>query len=114
MSGVAAGSLRHKVDLQALTYGQDPITGEMIPQWGTIAQVWAEMVPMSAREFFAAGAEQSEVRGRATIRYRDNVDATMRILYRGKYYGILGVMEDNDSMLEHQTLMLSEGVRLDQ
>lgn len=115
MSGVAAGELRHKVQLQSRGEDtQDPETGEMVPNWGTIAEPWAQIVPMSAREFNAAGAEQSEVRGRIVIRYRGDVDASMRIVYRGKWYGIFGVMEDAESGKEHLTLMTGEGVRLDQ
>lgn len=114
MHAVASGDLRHKVQLQALTTTQNPVTGEIEQTWSTIAEPWAQVVPMSAREFVAAAAEQSEVRGRIVIRYRGDVDASMRIVYRGKWYGIFGVMEDAESGKEHQTLMTGEGVRLDQ
>lgn len=114
MPAVGSGSLRHKVQLQALTDGQNPVTGEPIRVWTTIANLWAEIVPMSAREFVAAAAEQSEVRGRIVIRYREDIDASMRVVYRGKYYAIFGVMPDAESGKEHMTLMTGEGVRLDQ
>lgn len=111
---LASGSLRHKVQLQQPVVAQDPNTGEMETTWQTIATPWAEIVPMSAREFVAAAAEQSEVRGRIVIRYRDGVDATMRVVHRGKWYAIHGVLEDKVSGLEYLTLMVAEGVRLDQ
>ena len=114
MSGVAAGELRHKVELQALVVTQDPNTGEMVNSWTTIAEPWAKFRFLSAREILAASAEQSEVRAEITVRYRQGVSATMRIVYRGMFYGILGVLADNYSMLESQVLMVSEGVRLDQ
>lgn len=114
MSGVAAGELRHRVQLQENVIGQDPDTGEQISAWVTIAQPWAKIAPMSGREFLAAAAEQSEVRGRITIRYRGNVEATMRVLHRGMYYNILAALTDAESGIEHITLMVSEGVRLDQ
>lgn len=114
MPAVAAGKLRHKVQLQAPTITQNPVTGEMETTWNTIAEPWAEIVPMSAREFVAAAAEQSEVRGRITIRYRADIDATMRFVYRDRYYAIFGVMSDAESGKEHLTLMTGEGVRLDQ
>lgn len=114
MSGVAAGELRHKVRLQENVIGQDPDTGEQVSSWQTIAQPWAKIAPMSGREFLAAAAEQSEVRGRITIRYRGNVDATMRVVHRGMYYNILAALTDAESGIEHITLMVSEGVRLDQ
>ena len=114
MAAVASGKLRHKVQLQEQQITQDPVTGEMVTTWVTYAEPWAEVVPMSGREFLSAGAEQSEVRGRIVIRYRDDVDASMRVVYRGKYYNIHAVLPDAESGLEHLTLMTGEGVRLDQ
>lgn len=114
MTTLASGSLRHKVQLQQPVIVQDPDTGEMETTWETVGEPWAEIVPMSAREFVAAAAEQSEVRGRIVIRYRQGVDATMRVVHRGKWYAIHGVLEDKVSGLEYLTLMVAEGVRLDQ
>lgn len=114
MPAVASGNLRHKVQLQEKQITQDPNTGEMQTTWATVASPWAEIVPMSGREFLAASAEQSEVRGRIVIRYREDVTASMRVVYRGKYYNILAVLPDAESGREHLTLMTGEGVRLDQ
>lgn len=111
---LASGDLRHFVLIQRKLVTQDPQTGEQIETWPDFANVWADMNYQSVREFIAANAEQSEVRGYCAIRYREDIDATMRVVHRGKYYNILGVMADNESGLEHLTLALSEGVRLDQ
>lgn len=114
MAAVASGDLRHKVQLQEKQIAQDPDTGEMVTTWATVANVWAQIVPLSGREFLAASAEQSEVRSRIVIRYRDDVTAAMRIVYRGKYHAILAVLPDAESGREHLTLMVAEGVRLQQ
>jgi SPP1 family predicted phage head-tail adaptor len=114
MPAVAAGNLRDRVQLQRKATTQSPTTGEMLVSWATVATVWADMHYQSVREFVAASAEQSEVRGYAMIRFRSDVDATWRLYYRGRYYAILGVMPDNESGREHLTLALAEGVRLDQ
>lgn len=114
MAGVRSGKIRHKVELQENQQIQNPVTGAMISTWVTIARLWAEIVPQSAREFMAASAEQSEVRGRMVIRYRQNIDHSMRIVHRGMYYAIHGVMPDAESGKEHLTIMTGEGVRLDQ
>jgi|SRR6187431_595454 len=111
MSGVSSGKLRHLVQLQVPVKIQDPATGAMEETWANFgSKLWAEIVPNSAREFVAAGAEQSEVRGRLTIRYREGIDATMRALYLGRKYAILGVLPDAESMKGHITLMIGEGV----
>lgn len=114
MPAVASGNLRHKVQLQQNVSTQDPNTGAPISSWQTIAEPWAQIVPMSGREFLSASAEQSEVRGRIVIRYRGEVTSKMRILHRGKYYNILAVLPDAESGKEHLTLMTGEGVRLGQ
>jgi SPP1 family predicted phage head-tail adaptor len=54
------------------------------------------------------------VRGRIVIRYRPDVDATMRVVHRGRWYQIHGILEDRVSGIEYLTLMTGEGVRLDQ
>jgi|SRR5688572_18883935 SPP1 family predicted phage head-tail adaptor len=113
MSEVAAGVLRHLVQLQRLIKLQNPVTGAMDENWVNYGRkFWAEIVPSSAREFIASGAEQSEVRGRIRMRYRRDIDSTMRIVYRGKAYALLGVMPDAQSMQSHLTMMISEGVIL--
>ena len=105
------GKLRHRITLQRPGLSQDPQTGEMIPGWQDVATVWASIEPLSAREFIAAQAGQSEVSARVVIRHRDDVDATMRALYRGKLYNIHGVLADPKSGLEYLTLPVSEGTR---
>lgn len=114
MAAVASGDLRDRVQLQRESITQNPTTGEMEKSWLTVATVWADMNYQSVRDFVAASAQQSEVRGHAAIRYRSDVDAGWRLAYRGKFYRILGVMPDNDSGREHLTLALSEGVRQQQ
>ena len=104
------GKLRHRVAIEKPGYTQDPTTGEMVPGWETVATVWASKRPSSAREFKQSQAGQSEISGEFVIRYRSDVDATMRIVHKGKFYNIEGALEDNESGLEWLTLPYSEGV----
>ena len=110
----AAGSLNHYVTIERSVYAQDSGTGEMVKTWATLAKVWAQIVPLSGREFMASAAEQSEVRGRIVIRWRDDVEAGQRITYRGKHHAILAALPDMKSGVEHLSLMVAEGVRLNQ
>ena len=112
MAAVGSGDLRHRVQLQRQVDTQDAATGAVIVGWSTIANPWAQIRPMSAREFMQSAANQSEVRGYITIRYRGGVDASMRIVHRGKYYNIFGVIPDPESGIEHITLPVGEGVNL--
>jgi SPP1 family predicted phage head-tail adaptor len=110
--GLVAGRLRHKLALQRKVQSVDPATGAILESWRTYAHVHGEVSPASAREFQAAAAEQSEVRGKITIRYRADVDPTHCAIHRGRRYQILGVLPDNESGLEWMTLPVGEGVRV--
>lgn len=105
-----AGELRHRITVQKKDKVQNPITGEIIYNW---VNVWeylpAKIQYLSVREFIAASAPQSKITARITIRYRDNLDAEMRILHRNKIYNIQGLLPDNDSGLEYITIPVSEG-----
>jgi SPP1 family predicted phage head-tail adaptor len=117
MSTLRAGKLRHLVSLQRPQITQNQTTGEMETAWVEFARVWTSIEPLSVRDFIAAGAEQSEVRARIQMRRRADIDASCRAVglygaHRGLAYTILGVMADKDSGLEHQTLAVTEGVRV--
>lgn len=104
------GKLRHKVSLQELTHTQNQETGAMASAWSEVAKVMASIEPLSAREFIAAAATQSEVVARITIRYRSDITAKMRIVYRDTVYNIAGILPDPKSGLEYLTLPVSYGV----
>ncbi|WP_223509421.1 phage head closure protein [Rahnella sp. GSA61A] len=105
-----AGRLRHRVKIQEPVNIQDPVTGGVTPSWQDTVSVWAEVYPLSAREFVAAQAGQAEISARITIRYRPDLTAKHRIIFRGKVYNIEGVLPDPVSGLEYFTLPCSQGV----
>ena len=110
---LAAGKLRHRVMIQRQVETQDPNTGAVSAAWADYGARWAEYVAQSVREFIAAAAVQSEVKGRFVVRADETVTPDMRVIHRGKAYAILGVMPDPDSGLEYMTLAVSEGVVFD-
>ena len=111
-----AGKLRYRVRIDRYDYVrdsageivQDPSTGETARQWLQVATVWAAIEPLSVREFITSQSMQSQVTARATIRYRADVDATCRLIHRGKFYNIAGVLADKESGLEYMTLPLTQ------
>lgn len=116
MANLKAGILRHRLVLQRPIESQDTDTGAIIVNWLDIATIWAAIIPLSAREFIAAQAEDSKVNTRITIRYRNDVTAKMRLYHASKdmYYNIEGVLADKDSGLEYLTLPCSTGIRFDE
>ncbi|QBR52661.1 phage head closure protein [Erwinia sp. QL-Z3] len=105
-----AGKLRHRIILQMPVKTQSPTTGAVLNAWGDVAGLWADVVDLSAREFIAAQAAQSEITTRITIRYRDDVTSKHRFSFKGQIYNIHGALADDKSGLEYLTLPCSKGV----
>lgn len=105
-----AGKLNKRVKLQKPVKTQSPVTGGIVDGWADVAELWANVTDLSARDFVAAKAAQNEVTTRITIRWREGVTDRHRILYRGRVYDIQGVLEDDKSGREYLTLPCSRGV----
>lgn len=110
---IQAGKLRHRVVIQNPVETQDQNTGAVVINWVDVATVWASIEPLSAKEFVAAQALDSEISARITIRYRSDITAKMRLYHAHKrmYYDIHGILSDKNSGLEYITLPCSEGLR---
>lgn len=119
---IAAGTLRHRVRIEEYVdvadSNGDPLRGdqgEFVKVWQEVVTVWAAIEPLSAREFLAAQALQSQVSARITIRYRTGLDAAMRFVHLvnglpSKLYNPAGFLADKESGLEYLTIPVSEGV----
>jgi len=105
-----AGKLRHRVVIQEPVNYQNTETGSIESSWQDVATIWADVYPLSAREFISAQSEHGEITTRITIRFRRNISNKNRILYEGKIFNIEGVLPDPVSGREYLTLPCSEGV----
>lgn len=108
-----AGKLRHLITIQELALGSPQYhpNGESNEEWGTFGTVWAAFEPLQGNELFRAQAINSEIKARVTIRYLAGVEPDMRIVFEGKYYNILSVIDRDMRHVEMQ-LMVSEGLNL--
>lgn len=106
--------LRHRVDIQALTVELDS-NGVTTEEWQTIRDsnepelIPASIEPLSGREFIAAQAVQAGVTTRITLRWRDELKPSMRILHEGNPYNILAILPD-PTLRRHLNLMCASGV----
>lgn len=101
-----AGSLCDRVTIQQKITTRDDY-GSATTAWMDLATVWAQIVPLSGREFIAAQQAQSTVTARVTIRYRADVDSHMRIVHGGDMFNVEAVLPDMNSGREYLTLMCS-------
>ena len=104
------GKLRHLIVIQELDLTQNATTGDMVKEWTDCFHVWASIEPLSAREFIAAQAAQSEVSARVTIRYQAGISSEMRIKHGDVVYKIAGIMPDAKSGKEYLAIMVAQGV----
>lgn len=92
-----AGKLDREITLEFKTSGQSG-SGEPTEDWVTIppVNVWADVRPLSGREFYAAAAAQmvaDEVLV-FTIRFRSDVrPGVARVQYQGRTYNLRRVAE---------------------
>lgn len=108
---LSAGRLRHRVAIEHQQHVQNPVTGEIVVSWIALhPDVPAAIEPLSAKEFIAAQALQSQVTTRITIRHRPSLDATMRINHQGTIYNPVAFLPDAESGKEYLTALCSSGV----
>lgn len=68
-------------------------SGEAVNTWVDHKTVWAERLPQSGREWYAAMARNAEVTGIFRIRYRAQVNEKWMMVCGGVSYDIVAVLE---------------------
>jgi len=95
-----AGKLRHKVEIQSYTATSDSMGGTT-EVWATVETVWAQVQPLSSREYFQQQQIQSQATHRVTLRYTSNVNHKSRLLFGSRYLyvqSIRNIEEIGDKM----------------
>ena len=84
------GSLRHRLKFQIQVPTLDVMGGTGVT-WKDGPVVWGSIWPITASEQLKSGQLTGEITHRIKIRYRDDVDSSMRIKYKDIYYAIINV-----------------------
>jgi SPP1 family predicted phage head-tail adaptor len=90
-----AGALDRRITLERATTTANALN-EPVATWGPLCVVAAAVKPVTNAERVAAAQVQAEVMTRFQIRYNaltSTVDARDRLVFAGKVYDIVGVME---------------------
>ena len=83
------GKLDRQITIEQVTQGEGPY-GEPTETWAPFAAgIWANAYA-SGREFVAARQVNAEITIMFQIRWRTGISTTMRILYEGTYFDIVG------------------------
>lgn len=103
-----AGALRHRITFQAEA-GNRGRSGDTKFQWSDHCTVNAEYITTGSRALFAAQQLHSEVSGMFRLRFRADLDASMRIVFKGKIYSVLTLVNVNEADRELNA-MVTTGV----
>lgn len=88
--------LHHRIQLQqAATVTDDYNTESFI--WSDLAEVWADIKPLSGRELESAQRIHEDTTHSVKIRYRKNVTGKLRFLYKGRVFHVVGVINENEA-----------------
>lgn len=109
-----ASELRHRVEIQSLGEGGRDEDGFYLPRsWTTYKNLWAKVTPVAARDLAIGQSELSEVTARLKIRYRTDINTSMRVLWKDKIYSIVSEgLDDNVDGYTYTTFNLSSGVEV--
>lgn len=102
-----AGKLRHKIAIQQITVTQDA-NGDTTKTWATVKSPWADVMPVSGREYFNAKQHTSEISHTVTIRHDSSITPKMRVFYDSRYFDIEAVI--NEGERDRQTTLMCREV----
>ena len=98
------GLMDRIIDIKQYTYVADEFGASGEKTWTTLAQEYARMITGVSSESVKADQVSSTYPVTWEIHYRDDVDESMRIEYKGKQYEIKGIREVvRNQFLEIQT-----------
>jgi len=87
-----ARELNKVVTFEAMTTTIDPSTGYPTEAWTQVGEAsFAKMEPLVGREFLAAAAMQAQGLVKFTIRHRDDIDTTMRLVHDGEAWNMTSI-----------------------
>lgn len=85
---IQPGSLDERITIEQRTGSQNSDSGAYTYSWATLATVWADVYEVMGGESWAQGLDIASHPISVTIRYRDDLDSAMRVVWRGETYRI--------------------------
>lgn len=86
------GKYKHRVTVQTRSVTRDDFGGE-VPAWTDRGTFWAKVEPIRMREFVKLRMAQTELDLRVEMRYRSDIVADSRLVWKGKIYEIISVVD---------------------
>lgn len=107
-----SGKLNRRVTIQQPAPGRDA-GGQPSTAWANVdggdGRAWADILYLNGRQYATSNAEASAATVSIRVRYRTDLNATMRIVYGATIFDILAVLPDEEGR-DHVDLACSTGV----
>lgn len=107
---IGAGKLDQRITFQQKGVTKNAI-GEEVVTWSDVVTVWAEVVPLRGREFYAANQTQQVVDVRFRIRARSGLTNDMRLLWKTQPYDITALIPGTGPFAGTLEIMAMNGAR---
>lgn len=105
-----SGTLRHKIRLEVPVQVKQP-NGSVKTTWELYREVWANIETLKGFERQVATTSWPASDVKISLRYVAGLLPTMRVVYNGRSYSILGIADDEERHRE-VTLTTQTGVTL--
>ena len=87
--------MRERVSVQAQSQTVDT-AGAITTTWVEAFSCWARIRPVSAKKLMLAGRDEGVRVYEMTIRFRDDVGTTNRIVWRTRKFDVQGTSDDSE------------------
>lgn len=99
---INSGRMRERVTIQKPVDKQSPF-GEATLEWETLDEVWASVMNVSSRDYFAAQQAGTLTTHRVSMRFYAGMNPAYRLVWRGRTMEIVSVLEREDRRI-HEIL----------
>ena len=102
------GKLRHRIILLRQVNEVNDY-GASSQAWKRVATVWADVRPLSGREYFSAQQVQSEVTTQIWLRHIEGINPTMKVKFGKREFEILSVLNAQERDVSLQLMCKETG-----
>jgi SPP1 family predicted phage head-tail adaptor len=110
MNKTVTGKYRHKVTIQQKGTTRDT-DGSIIEGWANLTSnptVYDQIRPLNTREIFQAQQFYADANFEIVMRYRNDINETMRVIYGDRVFEIKGLPINQDERNRELRLMCRE------
>lgn len=90
-----ARALDRRITIESATVARND-NGEPITTWSTLATIWAKRMGLRGAELFATNQVVAQAQCKYRIRWRDDINESMRVVDDGVTFGIQHIADPAD------------------